>query len=64
MRKGHLQARLYLGNRIELVATNSDKSRLVVLLSSRLEKERLGVCGDIVDTQKGEIIYRCSRDSY
>lgn len=64
MRKGHLHARLYLGNRIEVVATNSDKGRLVVLLSSRLERERPGVFGDIVDVHKGEIVYRCCRTSY
>lgn len=64
MRKGHLHARLYLGNRIEVVATNSDKGRLVVLLSSRLERERPGAFGDIVDTHLGEIVYRCCRTSY
>lgn len=61
MRKGHLQARLYLGNRTELVATNNDKARLVVLLSSRLEREKLSATGDIVDTELNEVVYRCCR---
>ena len=64
MRKGHLHARLYLGNKTELVAINKDKARLVVLLSSRLERERPGASGDIVDTQRDEVVYRCCRTSY
>ena len=61
MRKGHLQARLYLGDRTELIATNDDKARLVVLLSSRLEKEKLDATGDIVDIELNEVVYWCCR---
>lgn len=61
MRKDYLQARLHFGSRIKLIATNRDKSRLVVLLSSRLEREQPGVYGDIVDTKKDEVVYTCSR---
>ncbi len=57
MRKGHFEARLYLGNRTKLVASNNNKARLVVLLSSSLEKEKLGVSGDIVDTHLNEVLY-------
>lgn len=63
MKKNHLEARLYCGNRSKLIAVNNDKARLVVLLSSRLENEKLGVHGDIVDTQCGEVIYTCCRQA-
>ena len=61
MQKGHLQARLYVGNKVELIGCNKDKARLVVLLSSRLEQERGGASGDIFDSAVKKVIYRCRR---
>jgi hypothetical protein len=64
MTRGNLLARLFVGNRIEVIAQDSNKGQLMVLLSSRLEREGVGTSGDIFDVSINQVVYRCCRSAY
>ena len=59
-----LQARLHIGNHMEVIANDDEKTALIVLLSSRLEDERSGAIGEIYDLSCKEVVYRCRRSAY
>lgn len=64
MSQSNLQARLYVGNQVEVVATGSEIKNLIVVLSSKLECETSGMSGDIIDTCRQQVVYRCCRSGY
>ena len=64
MNEGCFQARLHIGNKVEILGHHASKSCLVVALSSRLEEEPSGTSGDIIDIKKRKIIYQCCKRSY
>lgn len=61
--KGCLEARIYLGDSVEVVGIMSDKEALRASLIVQLEQESPWTQGEIVNLSTDEVVYRARKAS-